>query len=160
MFVEPRVSSRLSVITEPIDLLRKRVTGEILTVSHPEYDAARKVVAMTVNRFPSAIVKVESAEDVAATVDFAREIGFPLAIRSGGHSIAQYTVIDDSILIDFSKFKRVSVDPASGIAKVQAGYRAAQQCKVRGTGRAHLHDDAALEVDALFEPRIERADDG
>jgi FAD/FMN-containing dehydrogenase len=121
MFVEPRVSSRLSVITEPIDLLRKRVTGEILTVSHPEYDAARKVVAMTVNRFPYAIVKVESAEDVAATVDFAREIGFPLAIRSGGHSIAQYTVIDDSILIDFSKFKRVSVDPASGIAKVQAG---------------------------------------
>ena len=58
---------------------------------------------------------------MAATVDFAREIGFSLSVRSGGHSIAQYTVVDDAVVIDFSNFKRVSVDPASGIAKVQAG---------------------------------------
>jgi FAD/FMN-containing dehydrogenase len=121
MFVEPRVSSRLSVISEPIDLLRKRVTGEILTVSHPEYDAARRLVAMTANPFPYAIVKVESAEDVAATVDFAREIGFSLTVRSGGHSLAHYSVVDDAVVIDFSKFKRVTVDPVSGIARVQAG---------------------------------------
>ena len=121
MYLEPSATTRMSVITEPIDLLRKQVVGDILTASHPEYDAARKVVAMTVNRFPYAIVRVQSAEDVAATVDFAREIGFPLSIRSGGHSIAQYTVIDDAVVIDFSAMKRVSVDPASGIAKVQAG---------------------------------------
>jgi FAD/FMN-containing dehydrogenase len=121
MYLEPRAANRLSVITEPIDLLRKRVAGEILTASHPDYDAARKVVAMTANRFPYAIVKVASADDVAATVDFAREIGFPLSVRSGGHSLAHYSVVDDAVVIDFSNFKRVSVDPASGIAKVQAG---------------------------------------
>ncbi len=121
MYMEPRVATRLSVITEPIDLLRKRVTGEILTASHPDYDAARKVVAMTVNRFPYAVVKVASADDVAATVDFAREVGFPLSVRSGGHSLGHYTVIDDAVVIDFSNFKQVSVDPVSGIANVQAG---------------------------------------
>src|SRR5215203_4012491 len=121
MYMEPRAATRLSVFTEPIDLLRKRVVGDILTASHPEYDTARKFVAMTANRFPYAIVKVASADDVAATVDFAREIGFPLSVRSGGHSLGHYNVIDDAVVIDFSAMKRVSVDPASGIAKVQAG---------------------------------------
>jgi FAD/FMN-containing dehydrogenase len=121
MYLEPGIASRLSVITEPIDLLRKRVLGEIITVSHSGYDSARKTQNISVDAHPYAIVKVETAEDVAATVDFAREIGFPLAVRSGGHSLAGYGVADDAVVVDFGKMKRVTVDPTSAVAKVQAG---------------------------------------
>ncbi|MCA9860932.1 MAG: FAD-binding oxidoreductase, partial [Thermomicrobiales bacterium] len=121
MYLEPRVASRLSVIPEPIALLRKQIDAEIITADHPEFEVARKTQDITFDVVPYAIVKVESAEDVAATVDFAREIGFPLTVRSGGHSLAGFGVADDAVVVDFSKMKQVSVDPASGIATVQAG---------------------------------------
>ncbi len=121
MYLEPSLSTRYAVIAEPIDLLRKRVVGPILTAGHPEYDTARKTQNIAFDRFPYAIVEVASAEDVAATVDFAREIGFPLSVRSGGHSVAGFGVADDAIVVDFRQMKRVSVDPVSGIANVQAG---------------------------------------
>lgn len=121
MYLEPRLSRHLTVITEPIDLLRKRVSCPVFTEHSPEYATARKVQAANVDAHPYAIVQAATAEDVAATVDFARELGFALAVRSGGHSLAHYGMIDDAIVIDLSKMKRIAVDPATGIAKVQAG---------------------------------------
>jgi FAD binding domain-containing protein/berberine-like enzyme len=121
MYLETGLSTRYSVITEPIDLLRKRVTGKILTTKSPEFDAARKVSNLRSNRFPYAIVQVASADDVAATVSFARELGFPLAVRSGGHSLGLFSVVDDAVVIDFSKMKQVEIDPVTAVAKVQAG---------------------------------------
>lgn len=121
MYLESGLSTRYSVITEPIDLLRKRVSGPIITAGSAEYEDARKVVSLLNNAFPYAIVEVVSVEDVAATVSFARELGFSLAIRSGGHSLGHYSVVDDAVVIDFSQMKKVDVDPVSGIARVQAG---------------------------------------
>jgi FAD/FMN-containing dehydrogenase len=121
MSLETGRSTRFAVITEPIDLLRKRVDSPILTEHTEGYDAARKVQAATVDARPYAIVKAQTAEDVAATVDFARELGFPLAVRSGGHSIGHYSMVDDAVVIDLSTMKRIAVDPATAIAKVQAG---------------------------------------
>jgi FAD/FMN-containing dehydrogenase len=121
MSLETGRSTRFAVITEPIDLLRKRVDSPILTEHTEGYDAARKVQAATVDARPYAIVKAQTAEDVAATVDFARELGFPLAVRSGGHSIGHYSMVDDAVVIDLSTMKRIAVDPATAIAKVHAG---------------------------------------
>lgn len=121
MYLEPGITTQYTVITEPIDLLRKQVHGRILTETSPEYEAARKVASLRSNRFPYAIVQVESAADVAATVDFARELGFALAVRSGGHSLALFSVVDDAIVVDFSAMNNVEIDPDSGIARVQAG---------------------------------------
>lgn len=121
MYLEPALSTRYSVITEPIDLLRKRVTGKILTEKSPEYDAARKLPNLKANPFPYAIVKVASVEDVVATVGFARELGFSLTVRSGGHSLGLYGVVDNAVVIDFSAMKKVEIDPVTAIANVQAG---------------------------------------
>lgn len=104
-----------------LDALRTQLTGQLLTADHADYDAARKVVYITVDRRPLAIVRAATAEDVAATVRFAAERGLPLAVRSGGHSLAYLSVIDDAIVVDLSEMKRVSVDPAQRIARVQAG---------------------------------------
>jgi FAD/FMN-containing dehydrogenase len=121
MYMETGRSTRFSVITDPIDLLRRRVASPIITERSEGYDTARKVQSNTVDARPYAIVQPQTAEEVAATVDFARELGFSLAVRSGGHSLAHYSMIDDAIVIDLSAMKRIAVDPATGIAKVQAG---------------------------------------
>lgn len=121
MFTESNVSTRFTIISEPIDLLRSRVSGTILTGNDVSYDETRKVVNFLNQARPYAIVQVESADDVAATVDFARELGFPLAVRSGGHSLASYSIVDDAVVVDFSKMKAVHVDPVTAIARVQPG---------------------------------------
>ena len=52
---------------------------------------------------------------------FAREQDLPLAVRSGGHSLALYSVVDDALVIDLSGMKRVRIDPEQRIAYVQPG---------------------------------------
>jgi FAD/FMN-containing dehydrogenase len=76
---------------------------------------------ITVDRCPLAIVHAANTEDVAATVRFARAHGLPLAVRSGGHSIAHHSMIDGAIVADLSGMKRVSIRPEARFARVQAG---------------------------------------
>ena len=44
--------------------LRGRLTGELITAGHAEFDEARKVHDITVDRRPLAIVRAANAEDV------------------------------------------------------------------------------------------------
>lgn len=103
-----------------IDVLRGRIAGEVL-VAGEAYDEARKTHDVTRNRFPHAIVRAASTEDVAEAVRFARAYGRPFSVRSGGHSIGGYNVVDGAITIDVSQMKGVSIDPATRIGRVQAG---------------------------------------
>jgi FAD/FMN-containing dehydrogenase len=114
--------------------LRLRVTGEVITAAHADYDAARKTLFITLDRRPLVIVRAANAQDVAEAVRFAAEQGLPLAVRSGGHSVAHLSVIDDAMVVDLSQMKRVSIDPAARIARVQAG---ATSGDLAGPANAH-----------------------
>jgi len=106
---------------ERLDLLRSRLIGDLITADDPDYDEARRVLYFMVDRRPLAIVRAADAYDVAAAVTFARDHSLPLAVRSGGHSLAYLSVIDDAIVVDFSRMERVSIDPEARIARVQPG---------------------------------------
>jgi FAD/FMN-containing dehydrogenase len=106
---------------DELEALRSRLAGQLITAANADFDAARKVVNISVDRRPLAIVQAASVQDVAETVRFARDRGLPLAVRSGGHSVAHYSVVDDVILVDLSGMKSISVDPEARIARVQAG---------------------------------------
>ena len=100
MYLEPSLSHRFALITEPADSLRTRVGCTVVTERDAGYDTARKPSVLVPNPRPYAVVQVETAADVAATVAFARELGFPLAVRSGGHSLTGFGTVDDGILVD------------------------------------------------------------
>jgi FAD/FMN-containing dehydrogenase len=124
MSVATAPSLRVPVITVdggPLDALRSRLAGELLTSVDAGYDDARRTQSITVDRHPLAIVRAATARDVAAAVDFARERGLPLAVRSGGHSVAHHSMIDGAVVVDLSQMKRVLVDPEARTARVQGG---------------------------------------
>jgi FAD/FMN-containing dehydrogenase len=42
-------------------------------------------------------------------------------VRSGGHSTAGHGTVDGGLLLDLSRMKRISIDPATGIAGIEPG---------------------------------------
>lgn len=117
----PSATRPIIAPTAPFDTLRQQLAGELILPDSPHYDDARKVSDVTVDRRPLAIVRASTAADVAAAVTFARRTGYPLAVRSGGHSVAYLSMIDGAVVIDLSRMTGVSVDPATRTARVQAG---------------------------------------
>jgi FAD/FMN-containing dehydrogenase len=104
-----------------LETLRRRLVGELVTASDSRYDELRRVQEFTVDRRPLALVRAANEQDVALAVRFARDNGHPLAVRSGGHSLARLSMIDDAIVVDLSTMKRVVINPAQRTAHVQAG---------------------------------------
>src|SRR5690242_800182 len=68
--------------------LEAHLLGELIRPAHDDYDAARKVQNLRFDRHPALILRAADAADVIRGVSFAREHALPLAIRSGGHSMA------------------------------------------------------------------------
>lgn len=69
-------------------------------------------------RFPLAIVKATSEKDIISAVKLSAKHNCRVAVRSGGHSWAAWSVRDNSILIDLGNYKEVEVDAESRIAYV------------------------------------------
>src|SRR5215207_11522593 len=111
----------IAITGDEIELLRSRLRGRLITPGDAEYDDARRVLYFTVDRRPRAIVRAADAHDVATAVNYARDHTLPLAVRSGGHSLAYLSVIDGVLVVDLSEMARVSIDPEARIARVQPG---------------------------------------
>jgi FAD/FMN-containing dehydrogenase len=74
-------------------------------------------------REPAAVLFAESADDVAAGVRLARERGWQVSVRSGGHSWAGWSVRDDALLIDLGRLRELSFDAATGVVTASPGTR-------------------------------------
>jgi FAD/FMN-containing dehydrogenase len=104
-----------------IQALSQRLVGEVIAPDHAEYDAARRVWNKEYLRRPALVVRAQDALDVAHTVRFARQHDLPLALRSGGHSLAGFSSVDDGVVLDLSGMRGVTIDPTTGVARVQPG---------------------------------------
>lgn len=117
----PESIRSLASVEEQLKSLRSQLVGDLITADHLEYDAARSTLYILMDRHPLAIVRAADEGDISAAVTFAREQALPLAVRSGGHSLGHFSVIDDAIVVDLSRMKDVRIDPVSRTARVQAG---------------------------------------
>jgi hypothetical protein len=111
----------IDVVDAQFDALRRQLTGKLVVAAGADYDSARQVRFLGVDHRPLAIVQAANAEDVAATVAFARDRDLPVAVRSGGHGLSYHGSADDAIVIDLSGMKRVAIDPVARTARVQGG---------------------------------------
>jgi hypothetical protein len=85
------------------------------------YEQTRALWNGWFDKRPALIARCRTTDDVVAAVGFARESGLPLAIRSGGHSLAGLSSCDDGIMLDLSLMREVVVDAEARTARVQAG---------------------------------------
>jgi hypothetical protein len=75
------------------------------------YDAARTTFNATVQRRPAVIVRVRTDEDVIAAVVAAADLGLPIAVRGGGHSVAGHAMADAALVVDLRDLR--SVEPSA-----------------------------------------------
>ncbi|GAB1218333.1 hypothetical protein ATERTT37_007587 [Aspergillus terreus] len=68
-------------------------------------------------RYPIAVVKATCVKDIIAAVKLAKERKCRVAVRSGGHSWAAWSVRDESILIDLGNYKEWTVDAGNRVVQ-------------------------------------------
>ena len=102
------------------------VAGKVITPDDPAYDKTRAVFYGGIDKHPSAIVRVTSADDVCRVIATAREEGLELAVRSGGHSIVGHSTTEGGLVIDVRDMAKIDIDAGARTAWVETGATAFQ----------------------------------
>ena len=106
--------------------LRDPDDGQVVTPDDPGYDEARALYNAMIDKRPAVIARCRSAADVAAALEFARDVDLAVAVRGGGHNGPGFGTVEGGLVIDLSPMNRVDVDPDRRTARVQGGATWAQ----------------------------------
>jgi hypothetical protein len=116
-------SRGLSAEIDPESIKRfgARLKGRLILPGNSGYDSARKVWNARFDGHPAIIAQCAATEDVARSVEFARESNLAVAVRAGGHSMAGLSTCNGGMMIDLSQQQQVRIDPRSQIAEARPG---------------------------------------
>lgn len=108
---------------EDINRLRKNFGGKLFVPGDSEYETARKVLNRNpeTDKYPAIVAQVKVEADVLRCIDFSRQHGLEIAVRSGNHSFLGWGTSEKGMVIDLSKMKGVSIDPVKQTARVATG---------------------------------------
>ena len=107
--------------SETVQQLQLGLRGSVIRPEIAQYDGARKIYNAMIDKRPALIAQCRDVADVIAAVNFGRENGMDVAVRSGGHHGAGLSLVDDGLVIDLSPMKGIRVDPQAKTVWVQAG---------------------------------------
>ena len=116
----------MSTFLPPSRTARAGVAGQGVTPGDPAFDRTRAVFYGGIDRHPSAIVRVATADDVRRVIAIARKEGLELAVRSGGHSVAGHSTTEGGLVIDLRDLSKIEVDIAARTAWIDTGATALQ----------------------------------
>ena len=91
------------------DLTGLSIRGRVATADESGWDEARQAWNLAADQRPSAVAFVESADDVAKVVGFARENGLEVAAQGTGHGAMALGSLDDVILIKTERMRSVDL---------------------------------------------------
>ena len=111
----------VAVDNEAVESFKARFAGIALTPGDEGYDEARALWNGWFDKRPAVVARCRTTQDVVSGVRFARESGLPLAVRSGGHSLAGLSSCDRGIMLDLSPMRDVVVDAPGRTAQVRSG---------------------------------------
>lgn len=94
--------------------------GRLIEPTDPDYDQARSLWNAGFDRRPTLIARCTGSHDVVIALGVARERGWEIAVRGGGHSYTGAGV-DDGVVIDLTEMRAVDVDPVARRAAVGGG---------------------------------------
>ena len=102
-------------------VINESISGEIIIKGTESYAEACALWNDMIDISPSLIVRVKNEQDVINTVDFARNHGVLLAIKSGGHNIAGKALVNGGVVLDFHFMTDVKVNDGQNTVKVSPG---------------------------------------
>jgi len=105
----------------PVDELRSRFRGPIISPQDADYEAASAVWNGSIRRRPALVARCTGTADVTAAVQFASHHHLQVAVRGGAHNIAGNATCDGGLVIDLSMLRSVRVEPSARIAHVGPG---------------------------------------
>jgi FAD/FMN-containing dehydrogenase len=111
-------------IEDQIAMLAASLRGRVIQPQHAEYDNVRALVPGNYDRRPAALIRVATAADVAAVINFARATDLALAVRSGGHS--GFGGIDNGLAIDLRDLNEIEIDTEARTVWAGAGLTAGE----------------------------------
>jgi FAD/FMN-containing dehydrogenase len=94
------------------------LTGRLLRRGDEGYERARVgriFNARRPERYPAAVLLAADVADVIAGVRLARDRGWPVSVRSGGHSWAGWSLHDGALLIDLGELRAMTYDDRTGV---------------------------------------------
>jgi len=103
--------------------LRVKMQGRVVSWDDDDYARTRRIWNGAVENQPALFAVCETSADVQAAVRSARQHGFPLSVRGGGHDWAGRALCPDGLVVDLSRMRRVIVDRQSRTAIVSGGAR-------------------------------------
>jgi FAD/FMN-containing dehydrogenase len=95
------------------------IRGRIATASDSDWDEARQAWNLAADQQPPAVALVQSADDVAKVIKFARQNGLKVAGQGTGHGAMPLGPLDGVILIKTERMRGVDVEGER--ARVEAG---------------------------------------
>jgi hypothetical protein len=113
---------RIAVPMHSLEALRVRLGGELLLPSDGGAfrDATRLWNGM-IDKTPAFVARPRRTQDVAISVDFAREHGLAFSVKGGGHNIAGTAVVDGGFTLDMSSMRDIDVDVDARLVHAGAG---------------------------------------
>src|SRR5215472_14812646 len=94
---------------------------DLVRAGDSRYDAARSIFNGMIDRRPAVIARCASAADVIEALQLARAEHLDVAVRAGGHSVADMCLNDGGLVIDVRPMKQIAVDARSRQVRVGAG---------------------------------------
>lgn len=104
-----------------IQKLKASLRGKLIRPDDNDYDTTRRIFNGRVDKRPALIARCAGAADVIASVNFAREHGMVVSVRSGGHGSTGAAVCEGGLMIDLSGMKGIRVDPERRTARIEPG---------------------------------------
>ncbi len=106
-----------------LEATRKQFQGQLIFRGEPDYEDARVGGiwhSRVPDRYPAAILRVKSENDIVEGVRLAKARGWKVAVRAGGHSFPAWSLREGGLMIDLAEFREMSYDPETHIATVTA----------------------------------------
>ena len=102
--------------------LEQLVTGDVVNRSDDQYEAWRNSMVWHLrkpDRYPDAIIRAQSEQDVISAVKYATDNGLKVSSRSSGHNSTGAALRDGGLLIDLALLRDVEIDAGRKTARVQ-----------------------------------------
>ena len=101
--------------------LRDLIDGHVVLPGEQGWDLARQAWNLAADQRPVAVVFVETADDVAAVVDYARRLGLRVTTQATGHFAGSLDGFENTILVKTSRMRGLEIDPEARTARAEAG---------------------------------------